>query len=86
MATRWAKTIGWRQAIGFFGRANGAIFVAVGVLHQDCADEIRAQLPRQVATGQPFALEVTADLWALSIDPAAAASAAIDALGPRRAS
>ena len=63
--------------------ANGAIFVAVRVLHQDSSDKIRAQLTRQIAKRQPFALEVTADLRALGIDRAAAAQAAIDALWPR---
>src|ERR1700733_10059367 len=64
-------------------RANGAIFVAVRVLHQDCADEVRAQLARQIAPRQPFALEVTTNFRPVGIDRAAAAGEAIDALGSR---
>src|ERR1700677_3032533 len=65
------------------GRANGAILVAVGVLHQYRSHEIRAQLARQIASRQPFALEVATNFRAVGIDRAAAAGEAIDALGSR---
>src|SRR5580698_10711212 len=64
-------------------RANGAIFVAVRVLHQDRADEVRAQLARQIAPCQPFALEVATNFRPVGIDRTAAAGEAIDALGSR---
>src|SRR5271165_1058453 len=58
-------------------RADGAVFVAVRVLHEDRADDVGAQLPRQIAKGQPFALEVAADLWARGVNRTAAANATI---------
>ena len=64
-------------------RANGAIFVAICVLHKDRADQVGAQLARQVAPRQPFALEVATNFWAVSVDRAAAAGEAIDAFGAR---
>ena len=62
------RRAGWRQAIGFSGRADGPVFVAVGVLHQDRADEIGPELAGEVAPGQPFALVVAADLRSAGVD------------------
>src|SRR5271154_5388136 len=65
-------------------RANGAVFVAIPVLHEDRADKVWAQLPGQIAAGQPFAFEVAAYLRTLCVNRAAAADPAIVAQRARR--
>src|SRR5260370_18579382 len=65
-------------------RADRLVFVAVRVFHQDRADEIGPQLPREIAAREPFALEVAANLRPRGVDRAAAAEAAVPAQGTGR--